>query len=335
MYHVNSLVRLFNRGRHYCGKFVGFWGTLVLLLLLGCNVAASDVGARDAPPAAKLKVVATTTLLADLVGNVGGDRIEVTVLVPPGADVHSFRTAPAHSIAISEASLIVSNGAGLDDFLHPVLANAMQAEALEVVASMGLDSQPLKEMTFPDDKGHPCDAQSSHNHEPGSGDPHFWMDPLLAVHYVERIQEGLAQVDQANAQEYAANAEGYIQAVRDLHQEISHTLESISPQHRRLVTFHDAYGYFARRYRLEVSAFIPSDASEVTPGAIVAVLEQIKSEGVRAVFVEPQFGGEVLSQAARDAEVEVGTIFSLPNEQAPTYLDMMRANARSLAELLK
>ena len=347
MSHVIRLVIPLLRRNGPVRRVAGILGALVLLLASACNATANDDSMGNTSPEGRIKVVVTTTLLGDLTANVGGGLIDLTVLVPPGADAHSFRALPAHSIAISEAALIVSNGAGLDDFLNQVLAGAKNDAALAVVASEGLDSQPMAGSVFPPGEGSPAGRLAAEitpggafgdggpiDEAPGGVDPHFWMDPLLAVEYVERIREGLAQVDPAHAQIYTSNADGYIQELRELDQEIAGMLESIPAGRRRLVTFHDAYGYLARRYGLAVSAFVPSDASDVTPAAIVAVLATISSEGVPAVFVEPQFGGAVLTQAARDAGVRVGTIHSLLNDQAPTYLEMMRANARSLAENL-
>jgi ABC-type Zn uptake system ZnuABC Zn-binding protein ZnuA len=275
-------------------------------------------------------VVATTTILADMAKNVGGDLVEVTSIVPAGADAHSFQTSPSHSLAIGQAAVIVSNGFGLDSFLDPVLASAQQSSAVHVVAAQGLSAQPLEEMHISDD-----DPDHDHAHEHGAGDPHFWQDPTLAIHYVERIRNGLVQADPDNAQAYSSNADGYIQEIRDLDQEIARTLSQVPPEHRHLVTFHDAFGYFARRYGWKVSAFVPSDASDVTPGAIVQVMERVKEEGIPAVFAEPQFGSDVLEQAARDTGIQVGIIYSdTIDANVPSYIEMMRSNARSLAQNL-
>src|SRR5918996_5082933 len=138
-------------------------------------------------PEPKLKVVTTTTILADLVSNVGGDQLEVQFIVPPGADIHTFQTRPSHSLAISEAEVIVSNGFGLDDFLEPVLSGAKQAEAVRVVAAEGLPAEPIVEMEFPAEnhkQEHEEETPEQHQgeeqgHEHGAGDPHFWQNPLF------------------------------------------------------------------------------------------------------------------------------------------------------------
>jgi ABC-type Zn uptake system ZnuABC Zn-binding protein ZnuA len=391
-----------------------------LLMLLGgvagwlasaCVSSASPgpTPAADLTPStlARVQVVATSAILADLAKNVGKDLIEVRTLVPPGVDLHSYQATPQDSIAISRARVIISNGAGLDNFLELVLQSAQQPSAIRVVASAGLQAASVVEMELPGEggpeeelieeveelvhrveggeltaaaaltqlgellsgDGHKesqelgdqllvliSDAQGGqrtpeavieaidrllsqhegegHGHD--EGDPHFWQDPLQAIHYVERIRDGLGQADPAGAQSYQANATAYIQQLRQLDQEIASTLGQVPPARRHLVTFHDAFGYFARRYGWQVSAFVASDASEVTPQKVVTVMERIRGQGIPAVFAEPQFRPDVMEQAAKDTGVRVGTIYSdTLDSKVPTYVEMMRFNARSLAQHLR
>jgi ABC-type Zn uptake system ZnuABC Zn-binding protein ZnuA len=278
--------------------------------------------------------VATITVLADLARNVGGDLVEVVTTVPPGADEHSFQTTPLDSIAISEAEVIVSNGFGLDGFLQPLLDSSMSANAVHVVAAEGLEEE-AQHFDEPGPPGGAHEDEHEAGHEHAAGNPHFWQDPILTIHYVERIRNGLVQADPANRQVYTANAQAYIQQLRALDQEIAQLLEQVPLERRHLVTFHDAFGYFTRRYGWEMSAFASSDASEVTPGAIVSVMQRVRKDGIPAVFAEPQFNSDVLEQAARDAGIRIGIIRALPDNGAPTYIDMMRFNVRSLVEYLR
>jgi ABC-type Zn uptake system ZnuABC Zn-binding protein ZnuA len=276
--------------------------------------------------------VATITVLADLARNVGGDLVEVTTIVPPGADEHSFQTTPLDSVAISQAEVIVSNGFGLDGFIQPLLTSARSASAIHVVAAAGLEAEPLEE---PEVSGDASANEPEDEHRRVAGDPHFWQDPILTIHYVERIRHGLILADPDHRAVYTANTQAYIQQLRELDQEIAQLLEQVPPERRRLVTFHDAYGHFTQRYGWESSAFVPTDASEATPGAIVSVMRQVREAGIPAVFAEPQFNSAVLERAARDAGVAVGTIRALPDNETPTYMDMMRSNARNLVEHLR
>ncbi len=407
---------------------------VAVLALLGvaCAAAATPTPAPEAtaipsptPTAAsKIKVVATTTILTDMAKNVGGNLIEVSSILPPGVDVHSFQTTPSHSIALGQAAVIISNGFGLDSFLDPVLASAQQSTAIHVIAAEGLAAEPLEESVFPEEpegvehpgddlvedveqlihqaeegeitaeesielieqmlggRQHEADARAGEGHSEGdesleeglmelvheteeghmtpesaieameelvgeyegeehghgheAGDPHFWQDPTQAIHYVERIRNGLVQADPANAQVYSSNADRYIQELRELDQEIAQTLSQVPPEHRHLVTFHDAFGYFARRYGWKFSAFVPGDASDVTPGAVTQVMERVRAEGIPAVFAEPQFSADVLEQAARDTGVRVGIIYSdTIDDKVLSYIEMMRFNSQSLVENLR
>jgi ABC-type Zn uptake system ZnuABC Zn-binding protein ZnuA len=278
-----------------------------------------------------MQVVTSNVLLADFARQVGGDQIEVTSLIPPGVDLHSFQTTPGDSVAVSRARVIVTNGFGLDDFLLPVFDTAKQPNAVHVVAAQGLESLG-EELPAEAQKaaGHSGDADHAHE------SPHFWQDPLLAVHYVERIRDGLAQADPVNAPVYQAIALRYIHQLQDLHQEIARTLDQVPPQRRHLVTYHNAFEYFARRYGWQTSYFVVGDGSEASPGQVSAVMTRLKEQGIPAVFAEPQFRSDLLDQAAQDAGVPVGIIYSdVLDDTVPTYIEMMRFNARSLAQHLK
>ena len=244
------------------------------------------------PSGSPLPVVATTALMADFVRNVGGDLVEVTALVPPGAEVHSFQSTPADSVALSRAALVVSNGGELDGFLDPLIQGSLSKDAVHVVAAAPLLAT-------------------------GETDPHFWQNPIFTVVYVEGIRDGLIAADPENAAIYRANFESYKDALTKLDFDIASTLDTVDPARRQLITFHDAFGHFATRYGWKVNAFVAGDGGEVTPGRLVEILEQVRDQGIPAVFAEPQFRADVL-----DSEVT-------------SYIDRMLFNAKSLARLLR
>ena len=182
---------------------------------------------------------------------------------------------------------------------------------------------------------HPEAGHDDHGHGHGAGDPHFWQNPRLVVHYVNQIADGLAAADPDGAQVYQDNATAYISELEALDAYIADALAGIPEDHRVLVTFHDAFGYFASRYDLEVMAFVGGHGGDVSPDDIVRVLDLVQDEGLPAVFAEPQFSADALEQVARDAGVDVGMVRALPDEEYPEYIGMMRANADALAELLQ
>ena len=256
-------------------------------------------------------MVTTTALLADLVQNVGGDLVNVIPLVPPGADVHSFQSTPADNVALSRAALVVSNGGGLDQFLDQVIEGSTSDDVVHILAAEQL-----------------LDLDEN--------DPHFWQNPVFTVKYAEEIRDGLIEADPENSAGYQANFDSYNDRLTKLDFDIANTLNTVVPDRRLLITFHDAFGHFGARYGWEVTALVGSDASQVSPGPVVAILEQVRELGVPAVFAEPQFNSGLLQKAAEEAGIEVGPIYSdVQNGEIASYIDMMLFNAKSLARLLR
>jgi len=256
-------------------------------------------------------VVTTTALLADLVQNVGGDLVNVVALVAPGADVHSFQSTPADNITLSRAALVVSNGGGLDQFLDQVIKGSTSDDVVHILAAeqfLDLDEN----------------------------DPHFWQNPVFTVKYAEGIRDGLIEADPENSAGYQSNFDSYNDRLTKLDFDIASTLNTVAPSRRLLITFHDAFGHFGARYGWEVTALVGSDASQVSPGPVVAILERVREQGVPAVFAEPQFNSGLLQKAAEEAGIEVGPIYSdVQKGEIATYIDMMLFNAKSLARLLR
>ena len=182
---------------------------------------------------------------------------------------------------------------------------------------------------------HPEEGHDDHGHDHGAGDPHFWQDPRLVVHYVNQIANGLVESDPDNASTYTENAAEYIEQLEELDAYIADRLASIPADHRVMVTFHDAFGYFGTRYDMEVQAFVGGHGGDVSPDDIANVLELVEHRGLPAVFAEPQFSDDALQQVARDAGIQVGIIRSQPDPEHPDYIGMMRANADQLAQFLR
>ena len=308
---IKLILGLINRRRRWKKhrRFRATWAFPAVIIPLLLASACGSSQPAQSPNA--LPVVATTALMADFVRNVGGDLVEVKALVPPGAEVHSFQSTPADSVAISRAALVVSNGGELDGFLDPLIQGSLSKDAVHVVAAAPLLAT-------------------------GETDPHFWQNPLFTVVYVEAIRDGLIAADPENTAVYRANFDSYKDALTKLDFDIASTLNTVDPARRRLITFHDAFGHFATRYGWEVTAFAAGDGGEVSPGRVVEILERVREQGLPAVFAEPQFRADVLENAAQEAGVEVGTIYSdVLDSEVTSYIDMMLFNAKSLARLLR
>jgi len=267
--------------------------------------------------------VATISILADFVRAVGGDRLEVVSIVHVGGDPHTYEPVPSDARRIADADLVVRNGLGLERWLDRLIAT--NAKARVITATEGL--APLLQADG-EYRGHP--------------DPHLWMDPRLASAYVGNIEAALAERYPRHAAEFARNARRYADLLEALDRDIAHELSGVEEEHRKLVTTHDAFRYFGRRYGVEVFATIWGISTEREPSAreITAIVDGIRQHGVRAVFVETTVNPALMLRIAEETGIHVGAPLygdsvGPPGSGADTYVGMMRANASAVAEGLR
>jgi zinc/manganese transport system substrate-binding protein len=292
--------------------------TCAVLALLCCGVPAA---AQD-----RIKVVASFSILADLVRNVGGDRVEVTVLVGRNNDAHAFEPSPADSRRLAYAGLVVVNGLGFEGWLDR-LVRAAGTQVPVVVASAGVRPRA----------GEADETRLDHR---AGVDPHAWQSIANAKRYVANIRDALIKVDPAGKVTYAANADAYLARLAALDQEIRRALAGIPADRRRIITSHDAFGYFADAYGVAFLApeGLSTDA-EPSARAVARIIRQIESVRIGALFLENVVDPRLLRQIARETGARIGgTLYSDaltgPDGPAPTYLDMMRHNVRTLVVAL-
>jgi ABC-type Zn uptake system ZnuABC Zn-binding protein ZnuA len=234
-------------------------------------------------------VTTTSTVFGDLVANVGGDLVSVTSLVPRHSDVHTFEPGPQDLQSISRARLIVMNGLGLDDWLKETIQNA------------AADDTPLVELAV-DLPG----VELLPGEEPGEQNPHLWMAVPYAILYVDRIEAALAAADPAHTADYAHQAEAYRARLEALDADVRTRIDTIPARDRQLVTFHDAFPYFARAYGLEVvGVAVEAPGQDPSAGEIAALIEAIQAAGVKAIFSESQFPTELVDRIASEAGATV------------------------------
>ena len=293
--------------------------TLAALCLTACGSAPkSSDGA--------LKVLASTTFLADITQNIAGNRLHVDSLLPFGADPHAYQAAPSDVAKISESNLLVLNGIEYEHFIKPLLENA-GGERLIVTASDGLT---------------PNQMEDDENAGQMIGDPHMWLDPNRVISYVENIRDGLIKVDADGAEIYKANADAYISQLKELDAWIVEQVNTIPVERRLLVTNHEAVGYFAQRYGFEiVGAVIPSLSTEAGTSAkeMAALIEQIKASGAPAIFLSEVENPDLANQIAAETGVKVVNDLHLESltagAPAATYIDMMKHNVSRIVDGLK
>jgi manganese/iron transport system substrate-binding protein len=221
----------------------------------------------------RIRVVTTTTVFADMIRNVGGGLVEVTSLVPKNGDVHTFEPKPADIRSVAQAKLLVMNGLGLDDWLAKTISNASSSGTPLVKLAVDLPG-----VTLLIGEG------------PGTQNPHLFMDPKYVELYVDRIATALKQVAPAQASRIDSQAAAYKSRLAELDTWVRDRVSTIPPQNRKLVTFHDAFQYYAREYGITiVGVAVNAPGQDPSAGYTAALIDAIRKAGVKAIFSESQF----------------------------------------------
>jgi ABC-type Zn uptake system ZnuABC Zn-binding protein ZnuA len=277
---------------------------LLLAMVCGCG------GGGDGAP---VQAVATTTQVADLVRNVAGQRASVDSILRPNSDPHDYEPRPSDAAAVAKADVVFRSGGDLDGWLDDVLDSAGgDAERVTLIDSVRRSGD----------------------------DPHWWQDPRDAILAVRTIRDALIEADPKGRAGYRRRAAAYTARLRALDTEVARCLERVPAAQRKLVTTHDALGYFARRYGIEVlGAVIPSLSTQAQPSAkdVNALVDQIEREHVRAVFPEAALPKKLEQAISREAGAEVGgelwaDTLGPAGSSGATYVDSIRSNARTLAD---
>ncbi|HSK98867.1 MAG TPA: metal ABC transporter substrate-binding protein [Rubrobacteraceae bacterium] len=292
---------------------------------------------------------ATISVIEDLVAEVGGDRVEVSSIVPAGADVHTFQPSPSDAREISESEVVFQNGLGLEEWMGDLIESAGDENQTVVALAEGLeplgaDEHGEEAHGEEHDDEHvdeeEYDSEAEHRagdvHEHAEGNPHLWLDVHNAERYVEGIREALAEADPGGAEEYGANAEEYLAELEELDAYIEGQVRSIPEENRKLVTFHDAFPYFAEAYGLElVDVIIQNPEAEPSGREAARLVTKIEEERVPAIFTEPQFNQGLAETIAAEADIEVYALYSdslVDDPEADSYVNMMRTNIDRVKE---
>lgn len=314
---------------------------LTALLLAGCAAPpapapatpadpqpSATLGAAPLAPGEKLRVIATISLIGDVVARVGGDAIALDVLIPNGTDPHAFEPTPQDLVALNDTHVIFINGLGLEESLAPVL-DGQTSDAALVSVNAGVALRRMEEPGHSEPDDHP------------ETDPHTWFSVPAVKQWVANIEAGLSALDPANAGTYAANAQAYQRALDALDAELRALVAQVPPEKRKLVTDHDAFGYLADAYGFEVvGTIVPSISTVAAPAAadLAALQEQIRQEEVRALFVGETANPALAEQLAADTGTRIVRLYtgSLSGADGPAsnYLDFMRYNLTQIVQAL-
>lgn len=366
------------------------------LFSVACVLAMGGTHAAAQAADGKLDVVASFSILADMVATVGGDSVDVSVIVGRDADAHGFEPTPRDARKLAGADLLFVNGLEFEAWL-PRLVEASGFKGKQIVVSQGVKPLAFDGHGHDDDGGHDHGHEHEHGHAEGSSpdhhaheashehehehghdhehahghgqeshghaqdegktheaahahehshahgseDPHAWQDPANAVIYVQNIAQGLAEADPANAAGYRSRAEAYIGEIRQLDAEIRQALKAVPEADRTVVTSHEAFGYFSKAYGIRfLSAVGVSSQAEASARDVASLIDQVRKENIKAVFVENITNPRLVEQIARETGARMGgTLYSdalaPAGQPAGTYLGMLRWNADQVLKALK
>jgi ABC-type Zn uptake system ZnuABC Zn-binding protein ZnuA len=275
-----------------------------------------------------VRAVATTTQVADLVREVGGERVDVSQLLQPSSDPHGYEPRPSDAQSLADADVVFKSGADLDEWLGDLIESsgngAPTVELIQAVETID---------------GEPGDHGDEHDHG-DSADPHWWQDPRNAIAAVAAIRDALIAADRDGRGQYEANARAYTERLRRLDRRVAACIEQIPPAQRKLVTTHDALGYYAERYGIDVvGALIPSlsTAAQPSAGDTQALVDQIERENVRAIFPESSVDPKLERAVARETGATVGAALwadtlGPEGSDGATYIGSIQANTSALVD---
>lgn len=304
------------------------------LLAHGLLTACVALPAHAQTPA--VQAVASFSILGDMVKQVGGDRVKVDVLVGPGADAHVYQPTPAQVKQVASAQVLVSNGLGFEGWMARLMKSA-NYKGIHVVATQGSDVLAAQD---DHDAKHSAHKGHSHKLDHGKFDPHAWQSVANAIVYVKNIASGLCDADPAGCDSYQKNAAAYTEQLKTLDNDIRAAWGAIEPAQRKVITGHDAFGYYAKAYGV---AFLSpqgiSTESEASAKGVARLVKQIKAENVKALFVENISNPRLVEQIGRETGIKpAGELYSdalsPAGGPADSYVRMMRFNTTVLTRAI-
>lgn len=257
-----------------------------------------------------------------------GDTGEVEILISPGMEVHDYQATPDDAKLLSEADVLVENGLGIEEFLSGLVANAGNSELQQITASEGIEVIEGEHDEHEEEEHEGEEHEHGHHHE--EGDPHVWLDPVLAQQQVATIRDGLIAIDPRNADSYRTNADAYIQQLQQLDSEFQQRLAPLAGCN--FITFHDAFAYLAQRYGLKQEAIVEIPEDSITPQDIQRVQQTAEQYQVKALLTEPGIKDKRIQQISSDLNLPLEAIDPLESGETDPqyYFQAMQGNLEAL-----
>jgi len=304
---------------------------MAVTLLASTPVAAdesTDITNKDtASFTSKLNVVTSISPISNIIKNIGGDRIELATIVPEGSDSHTFELIPSDAVKINDADIVIIDGLHLEPGIEKVVAEAKiknpRLQLLRLGDSTINQTQLIYDFNYPKEKGDP--------------NPHLWLDVDYAIKFANLTRDKLIETDPKNTDYYNLNTDRYVTLLHKLDTQIKKAVETIPPQNRKLLTYHDSWAYFATRYgMIVIGAVQPSEFGEPNPQDVARLIDQIDSQKVPAIFASKVFPSKVVDQIAREANVTFvqtlndDVLPGKPGDPNHSYVGMMLENMKNM-----
>lgn len=324
-------------------------GIGILSVATGCSQPAPtppSTESKDIPKTKQLKVVATFLPMYWFTKAVAGEKAQVEILIPPGTEVHEYQATPSNVKALASADVLVKNGLGLEEFLEDTVKNAQNPKLKQIDASKGIILSATKEIAGEKEHKHEHNSEKTaeskeeknhahHHHHHPEGNPHVWLDPVLAKQQVENIRDGLIAAAPENKEVYLANAAAYIQQLEKLDAEFKQRLSKYP--NCTFITFHDAFPYLAQRYNLRQVAVVAVPEDNLSPADLQKTVATVKEFNVKALLGEKGTENKLLQTLSQDLKVNLHFLDSL--ETGPLdpqyYFTAMQANLQTLESACK
>jgi ABC-type Zn uptake system ZnuABC Zn-binding protein ZnuA len=275
----------------------------------------------------KLNVVTSVSPITNIIKNVGGNRIDLTGLVPEGGNSHTFELVPSDIVKVNNADLVIIDGLGLETSVEDLAQEAQSQNPQLQILKLGDNTITPSQWVF----------DFSFQREEGDPNPHLWLNVAYAMKFANLTRDKLIEMDPRNAQYYSDNTDHYISLLKKLDDAIMQAVQTVPPDNRKLLTYHDSWAYFAPRYNMTViGAVQPTDFGEPTPQEVARLIDQIRSENVPVIFASEVFPTVVVDQIASEGNVEIVETLSdddLPGNSGDpnhSYVGMMLENMKNM-----
>ncbi len=328
---------LFSISSFFSKNRIKYYLLIIFLTLSSITTASCSLQQKSSSDESKSQsnVVATFLPMYFFTKGIVGSSQQIDILIPPGSEVHDYQATPQNASIIAEADVLVKNGLVLEEFLEDLINNVGNSQLKKIDASQGIETIDIEhEEEHEEDHKHEHEHEEDHHHHE-SGDPHVWLDPVLAQEQIKNIRDGLIKAYPGQESIYNSNAEQYLAQLQQLDTKFRQRLAPVKGC--KFITFHDAFFYLAQRYNLQQMAVVDIPEAGISPRDIQRVSKAVKEFQVKAIFTEPGMDDKRIQQIAQDFNLSIKALDPITsgNTEPDYYFQIMEQNLVSLETACK